>query len=280
MHISDGVLHPAVAAAGYILAGGLSLWGIRKIRDEDYPRVGIMTAAFFVASLINMKVGPTSVHLVLSSVVGVALGAMCFPAIAIGLLLQALLLQHGGITTVGVNTLVLGVPAWLGGELLRWGLARQSGGLVPYIITALFLGLSLPVMAIELLRRFSFLREAPAIVIVAGSCAIIVTALWILDQEARGGRVFRWGFACGSLAMLGSALLLFMVLGFLPLTSQAAREAYQSIAYIAFIAHAPVFIIEGLLTAVIVRYLRAAAPDLLRPEGGLNNMTEDAARAM
>jgi cobalt/nickel transport system permease protein len=61
---------------------------------------------------------------------------MAFPAMFIGLLLQALLFQHGGITTLGVNTMVMGVPALIVHFIFRKG---YSSGINP-VITGAFCG--------------------------------------------------------------------------------------------------------------------------------------------
>ena len=91
----------------------------KKLDTDKLPRVAVMTAVFFVASLIHVPVGPTSVHLILSGLIGIILGPLAISAILVGLILQALLFQHGGLTTLGVNTLVMALPA-----LAAWGLFR------------------------------------------------------------------------------------------------------------------------------------------------------------
>jgi cobalt/nickel transport system permease protein len=111
MHISDGVLSKEVLIAGGVLAAGGTAIGLRKIEMDGIPRVAVMTAAFFVASLIHIPIGPASVHLLFLGIMGLLLGWACFPALLIGLLLQSLLFQHGGITALGVNTVNLAVPA-------------------------------------------------------------------------------------------------------------------------------------------------------------------------
>ena len=66
---------------------------------------------FFVASFVHVPVGPISVHLVLNGLVGIFLGWAAFPAILVGLLLQAILFQYGGLTSLGVNTFNMAFPA-------------------------------------------------------------------------------------------------------------------------------------------------------------------------
>jgi len=159
MHISDGVLHPVTLAGGFAVGGALAAWGLRKIEDRDYSRVGLMTAAFFAASLIHVPVPPTSVHLTLNSVVGVALGLRCFPAIMMALLLQALLLKHGGVTTLGVNTVVMAVPGFLAGSLMRWGLAKRKAGFLPFYIVLFAVCLASTKMSAEALRATGIVRS-------------------------------------------------------------------------------------------------------------------------
>lgn len=111
MHISEGVLSPAVLASGAGLAVVGTAIGLKKLDYEAIPRVAILSAAFFVASLIHVPVGPVGAHLVLNGLMGLLLGWMAFPAILIALLLQALLFQFGGLTVLGVNTVTMAAPA-------------------------------------------------------------------------------------------------------------------------------------------------------------------------
>jgi len=121
MHISDGVLTTEVlvgsglAAAG--AAGGL-LW---RLNAERIPRIALCTAFFFVASLVHVPIGPTSVHLLLIGLVGIIVGPWAFLPILFGVVLQALLFQHGGITTIGANALIMGLPAYA-----AWGVYRAG----------------------------------------------------------------------------------------------------------------------------------------------------------
>ena len=66
VHISDGVLATGWWAGGFLAAGLLAALGAWRIRDDEIPRVALLTAAFFVASSFHIRVGPTSVHLLLN----------------------------------------------------------------------------------------------------------------------------------------------------------------------------------------------------------------------
>jgi len=112
VHISDGVLSPQVWVSGYVIAGALATYVLAKKTDvSEIPKLSEITAAVFVASLIHIPIGPTSVHFILSGLAGITLGLSAFPAIFVALILQAFLFQHGGITTIGINTVIMGLPA-------------------------------------------------------------------------------------------------------------------------------------------------------------------------
>ena len=113
VHLADGVIAEAWLVAGWLGCALLLLRPLRHLQDEEIPRLGLLTAAFFVSSSIHIKLAvlPTSVHLLLNGLVGVLLGPRAPIAIAVGLLLQYLLLAHGGLTTLGLNTCIIAVPA-------------------------------------------------------------------------------------------------------------------------------------------------------------------------
>ncbi|MBW1730966.1 MAG: cobalt transporter CbiM [Deltaproteobacteria bacterium] len=111
MHISEGVLSAQVLIAGGAIAAAGTAIGIKKMDYDKVPEVAVFASAFFVASLIHVPIGPSSVHLILNGLMGLVLGWTAFPAILIALLLQAVLFQFGGLTTLGVNTVTMAVPA-------------------------------------------------------------------------------------------------------------------------------------------------------------------------
>lgn len=124
MHIPDGILPMSVCAAGYATTGVLTWYTLRKIKQQEnyqaeIPKASLLTAAFFVASWLHIPVPPVSVHLILNGLLGVVLGYFAFPAILIGLFFQAVMFQHGGLTTLGVNATMMGLPALLAHMLFR-----------------------------------------------------------------------------------------------------------------------------------------------------------------
>jgi cobalt/nickel transport system permease protein len=143
VHISDGVLTFPWLVGGFVVAAVLILYGSFRIRDEEIPRIALLAAAFFVASLIHVRLGPTSVHLLLNGLVGVILGRRAALAIPLGLGLQAVLIGHGGYTTLGVNSCVLTLPALLAGWLSA-ALARLPWMRRPFcqFLLGLFVGVT------------------------------------------------------------------------------------------------------------------------------------------
>jgi cobalt/nickel transport system permease protein len=125
MHIPDGIIPVSAALGGYAAAGGAAWFTFRKIQRkyknsrEAIPRASLLTAVFFAASLVHIPLPPTSVHLVLSGLVGVILGWYAFPAILVGLFFQAVMFQHGGLTTLGINACLIGLPALFAGGLFQ-----------------------------------------------------------------------------------------------------------------------------------------------------------------
>jgi len=126
MHISEGILSPPVLAVGWALALPCLAVGLKRLAPESIPRTAMLAAAFFVASLIHVPVGPSSAHLILNGLLGLMLGWVAFPAIMVGLGLQALLFQFGGITTLGINTCVMALPAALCGLVCRPALSSDK----------------------------------------------------------------------------------------------------------------------------------------------------------
>lgn len=156
MHIPDGVLPTTVCVAGYALTAGVTAYSLRQIDQKDdpqeaIPKAALLTAAFFVASWIHFPVPPTSVHLLLVGLMGVVLGYYAVPAILIGLFFQAVMFQHGGLTTLGINTVLFGIPALAAYHVFRLHrvLGRQpspQGTMGLFGFVAGFIGVGLAVL--------------------------------------------------------------------------------------------------------------------------------------
>jgi cobalt/nickel transport system permease protein len=154
VHIPDGVLPAQVCVAGYAVTGGVTWYVLRQIQrlpdpSAAVPKASLLAAAFFVGSSINIPVPPVSVHLVLNGLLGVLLGWYAWPAILIGLFLQAILIGHGGLTTLGVDGAMMGLPALVAHQVFQlWRrLPRSlpqpwSMGIAGFLAGAVGLGLA------------------------------------------------------------------------------------------------------------------------------------------
>ena len=196
MHISEGVLSGPVLISGGALAAAGTAIGLKKLDYDRIAKAGILSAAFFVASLVHVPIGPSNAHLILNGLVGLLLGWAAFPAILVALVLQAMLFQYGGITALGVNTIIMALPAVL-----------------CYAICS------------------PFLHKKPAL-------------------------AFSAAFACGFLSVALSALILGLALVF-------TEENFFEVSAIVIGAHIPVMIIEGLVTALCVAFLKKVQPTML-----------------
>lgn len=119
MHIPDGILPVWLWMSGFFLmfiALGISL---ARLKDMDMkvklPLLAGLTAAMLVA--MSLEIIPPAYHINLSVVTGILLGpALGFVSAFIANAMLALM-GHGGITVMGLNTLLLGAEAVLGHAL-------------------------------------------------------------------------------------------------------------------------------------------------------------------
>jgi cobalt/nickel transport system permease protein len=164
MHIMEGFLPPEWAAFWFLVALPFWIVGFRQVgrlvasKPETRLLLGLAGAFCFVLSALKMpSVTGSSSH-----PTGTGLGTLLFgPAVmsvlgSIVLLFQALLLAHGGITTLGANAVSMAIA----GPLVAWVVWRVLGGRTPiwlsvflaavladwltYVTTALQLALAYP----------------------------------------------------------------------------------------------------------------------------------------
>ncbi len=147
MHIPDGVLSlPVLAGAGIVTAAAL-VKALPTVNEAALPKVAVVSALFFVVSLISVPVGPTSVHLVLSALMGLVLGWAAVPAVFVGLVLQAVFFGFGGLTSLGVTTATIALPGLLWSMVFRNVIARSEGTTRRGLLAALAAALSIATSA-------------------------------------------------------------------------------------------------------------------------------------
>ncbi len=193
MHISEGVLSGPVLATGAAVAVAGVAVGLRKLDYERLPQVAVLSSAFFVASLIHVPLGPSSVHLVLNGLCGLILGWAVFPALAVALFLHALIFGFGGLTVLGVNTVTMALPAVVSFYALN-RVVRSAGsraavfsagfvaGAMAILLSCVVVGLSLLASGREFLGVFALIAAAhlPVMIIeglVTGSVVIFLRAV-------------------------------------------------------------------------------------------------------
>ena len=196
MHISEGVLNAPVLIAGAGMAVAGTAIGLKQMDYDRVAHVGVLSAAFFVTSLIHFNIGPASTHLILNGLLGLVLGWAAFPAILVALVLQAVFFQYGGLTTLGVNTLLMALPA--------------------------------------------------------------VACYHVFGQmlQKSDARLMLAAFGCGAISVLGSALLLGAAL-------VLAEENFWTISGIIIVANIPVMVIEGIVTAFCIGFIKKVSPEIL-----------------
>jgi cobalt/nickel transport system permease protein len=179
MHISEGVLSGQVLAAGAaITIAGLAI-GLRKLDNRRIPEVAVLTSAFFVASLVRIPVGPGSMHLTLNGLMGLALGWAAVPAIFVGLTLQALLFQFGGLTTLGVNTAIMAIPAvtayYICSPILsRQGRSPLSAPIAGFLAGFMGTGMGAVLMALALVASDESFIEMGGLILATNTIAALI----------------------------------------------------------------------------------------------------------
>lgn len=167
MHVGDGQLSGPVVAAGVAGAvAGLTV-AVRRLDDERIPKIAVLSSLFFAVSLwhVPLPMPGASIHLVATGLLGLLLGRDTFIAVPMVLGLQAVLFGHGGITTLGVNTLAMAVPGPLLARAIQPMLARDgvSTGAMGFLLGSGAVLLGTAVVAIcYVLSDMQYLRFLPA----------------------------------------------------------------------------------------------------------------------
>ena len=198
MHISEGILSGSVLAAGWAGTCALTAIGLKKTDTSRIVRTALVSSAFFLASLVNVRIGPSSTHMSLLAPMGLALGWGVFPAVFTALLLQAVLFHFGGLLVLGVNTFIMG-----------------SAALSVYLLFG------------------KIIRESK-------NRAVVISV----------------SFIAGTLGVVLGAILAGGCLGL-------TDNNFLNAAKVLVTAHVPVAVIEGVVTAFMVMWLKKSAPEFL-----------------
>ena len=164
MHISDGILTPEWIILWYIIAAIFVAVGVRQIttKRKNNPAymsmLALLGAAVFVISVWHI---PVPVAGSCSHPIGTPMAAMIigpFPTVVIAgiALFFQMFLAHGGLTTLGANTVSMGILGTFVGFFTFLGLRKAGGSiwlsagfgalvgdLVTYASTALIIALAI-----------------------------------------------------------------------------------------------------------------------------------------
>jgi len=180
MHISEGVLAaPVLIGCGAASAVGVAI-GVAKLDEKAMVQTAVVSSALFVATLIRVPIGVSSVHLILNGLAGMLLGWRAFPAFGVAFFLQAMLFQVGGFSTLGVNVLMMATPGVLIGLALRPMAQRGSpqtafvAGATAGALSILFAGVILAGVLVTSGEEF---QTAAGVVLAAHVPIMIVEAL-------------------------------------------------------------------------------------------------------
>lgn len=163
MHIAEGFLQPAWCGVYFVLSAPFFIIGLKQIKNKSKEKkdikmlLGLVAAYAFVLSAMKIP----SVTGSCSHPTGTGLSAIIFgPFVSsvvgvIVLLFQAIMLAHGGLTTLGANTFSMGIV----GPIVSYALyklfknknrrlavflAACFGDLATYVTTSVQLSLAFP----------------------------------------------------------------------------------------------------------------------------------------
>jgi cobalt/nickel transport system permease protein len=163
VHIPDGFIAPQVYLPAAAAAGGGWFYGLRRLRshldERALPRLAVTTGlAFGLMSLSVPLPGGTSVHAMGIGLLALTFGVWtAFLSMSLVLLLQAVMFGEGGITTLPVNALAMGLAGSAAACLVHGALRRVhreaavfagafAGVMTAALVLAVVLGLQ-PVLA-------------------------------------------------------------------------------------------------------------------------------------
>jgi cobalt/nickel transport system permease protein len=116
MHIPDFVLPVWLWVSGFIVMTAALWFSLRRLRSMDkkreIPLLGAISAAMIVA--MSLEILPIAYHINLSVVAGILLGPSLGFVAAFIVNFMLALLGHGGVSVIGLNTILLGLEAVLG----------------------------------------------------------------------------------------------------------------------------------------------------------------------
>lgn len=238
IHLPDGVLPTWLWASGFVLA--ILIWAIlfRFIKKEDLtrrlPLLGMMAAVMVLGA--SVEIVPIAYHVNLTVIAGIFLGpSLIFLATCVVNVILALF-GHGGITVIGLNTLILSIEGILGYFFFHFlwkGLRRLA--LATFLSTFLAL----------LVTTFAMI----------GVVSLGTSHYEELIHREGGKGIFEFELSKEKEVHQERGL---------PERKVNLRRFIAIVLPLGFIG----WILEGVITTLMVRYIHRLRPDLLRLERG------------
>ena len=236
IHLPDGVLPVWLWASGFVVV--ILIWMIllRVMKKEELtrrlPLLGMMAAVMVLGA--SVEIVPIAYHVNLTVMSGILLGpSLIFLATFVVNVILALF-GHGGITVIGLNTLMFSIEGVLGYFLfhLFWRLLRR---LSPAVFLATFLAL------------------AASTFTMIGVVSLGTSHYEELIHQEEGGGIIGFEFGRGKEGHQKEGA---------PEKEVNLKRFIAIILPLGFIG----WVLEGVITALIARYLHRLRPDLLRLE--------------
>jgi cobalt/nickel transport system permease protein len=236
IHLPDGVLPFWLWASGFIVV--ILIWAIllRSMKKEDLtrrlPLLGMMAAVMVLGA--SVEIVPIAYHVNLTVISGILLGpSLIFLATFVVNTILALF-GHGGITVIGLNTLTLSIEGVLGYFLfhLFWNVLKR---LTPAIFVATFIALLCSTFAMIGVVSLGTSHYEELIHQEKGR-GIIGFEFGKEKEDRHQGQV------AGEKVNLRRFIAIILPLGFIG------------------------WVLEGVITTLIARYIRRLRPDLLHLE--------------
>lgn len=137
MHISEGILPLKWASLWFLLSMPFLYLGLRRLSrlsqssSQTIPLVGLVGSAVFIISCmpIPVPVAGSCSHPAGAGIAAILIGpSLSVVVSSVALVLQALFLAHGGLSTLGANICSMGVAGAFVGYGVFWLMMRLGAG--------------------------------------------------------------------------------------------------------------------------------------------------------
>lgn len=168
IHLPDSVLPPVICISGFIICFSLLYLFAKQIKEGEVrkkiPFAGVIGALMLIFMSVPLGIFP--VHLSLTVLCGILAGpGLGFIAVFVVNTILALI-GHGGITVIGVNTLLMGSEVILGFHIFRL-LTKKAGKTVSAVLTNII----------------ALLVSTSLMIIIVGSAAGLTNALSFIGHD-------------------------------------------------------------------------------------------------